>query len=498
VNSIIFTPAATNPYTITAGPGLTLTISGIGITNNSGTAQNFVTAVDGSGNFGKIVFTKSASAGTSIFTNNGSAANFVLGGETDFFDISTAANGTFVNKGGTGFSTGGGITVFHDSSTAGNANFINRSGIGVSTSATIFHDTSSAANGTFTNEGGGSGGQPFGEGGQTLFFDTSTAANGMFVNNGATVSGGFGGATVFDDSSTAGNGIFINNGGAASGVAARGGGTTFLFGTSTAANGTFINNAAPSSLAEGGLTEFGLPFFNFSPSAGNGTFINNGATISGAVGGETVFYNASTAGAATLIANGGINGGRGGAILFEQRSTGGTARIEVFGNGFLDISGHLGRPGLTIGSIEGDGNVFLGGTNLTVGSNDLSTDFSGVIQGAGALTKIGSGTLDLTGVNTYTGNTNVNGGVLKVDGSITSNTFVDRSGSDHSVTLAGAGIIHGSVTNNGRVSPGALGVPGMLTVVHNYTQAQYATLMIQIAGMNTGQFGVLNVMGTLI
>ena len=163
VNSIVFTPAATNPYTITASPGLTLTISGVGIVNNSGATQNFVTAVDPSGNFGQIVFTNSATAGTATFTNNGSAANFVLGGETTFFGTSTAANGTFVNNGGTGFSTGGGFTVFHDSSTAGNANFINRSGIGESTSATIFGDSSSAANGTFTNEGGGAGGQPFAE-----------------------------------------------------------------------------------------------------------------------------------------------------------------------------------------------------------------------------------------------------------------------------------------------------------------------------------------------
>src|SRR6266550_5599944 len=44
VNSIIFTPAATNPYAITASSGLTLTISGVGITNNSGITQNFVTA----------------------------------------------------------------------------------------------------------------------------------------------------------------------------------------------------------------------------------------------------------------------------------------------------------------------------------------------------------------------------------------------------------------------------------------------------------------------
>jgi hypothetical protein len=56
---------------------------------------------------------------------------------------------------------------------------------------------------------------------------------------------------------------------------------------------------------------------------------------------------------------------------------------------------------MTIGSIEGDGNVFLGANNLTVGSNNLSTTFSGGIEGTGgSLTKIGSGTLILSGANT--------------------------------------------------------------------------------------------------
>jgi autotransporter-associated beta strand protein len=133
-----------------------------------------------------------------------------------------------------------------------------------------------------------------------------------------------------------------------------------------------------------------------------------------------------------------------------------------------------------------------------VGSNDAGTVFSGVIQDGGigggtggSLTKIGSGTLVLSGASTYTGNTTVSGGVLQVDGSIASNTLVNPHG-----TLAGTGKINGNVSNNGKVSPGSAGTPGMLSVVHNYTQAQYAHLMIQIAGANAGQFSVLDVLGT--
>ena len=123
---------------------------------------------------------------------------------------------------------------------------------------------------------------------------------------------------------------------------------------------------------------------------------------------------------------------------------------------------------MTIGSIEGEGNVFLGANNLTVGSNNLSTTFSGVIQDGGqnggtggSLTKIGTGTFTLTGANTYTGDTNINRGVLQLDGSIKSNTFVNQRG-----RLAGTGTSM-AITNNGRFSPGSAGSPGMLTVTGN-------------------------------
>jgi autotransporter-associated beta strand protein len=377
VNGITFTPGATNPYTITASAGLAiplaLYVSGLGITNNSGIMQNFVTTVQGPGNFFGEIFFESGTAGSlTTFTNSGGKVNAVNGGLTTFSGASSAANGSFINNGG----------------------------------------TASGASG-----------------GSTDFFVFSTAGNGTFTNNGATVLGATGGVTLFGDTST----------------------------------------------------------------AASATITNNGATVAGAGSGFTEFRGGSTASNATLIANGGMGGGQGGRIFFEQASTGGTSRIELFGNGSLDISRHDFHA-LTVGSIEGDGNAFLGAKTLTVGSNNLSTTFSGVLQDGGAtggtggsLTKVGSGTLDLTGVNTYTGTTNVNHGILQVDGSITSSTIVHEHG-----TLSGTGTIHGSVTNNGMVSPGD--APGTLTV-NSYTQMSGSTLLIDIAGPNTGQFSVLDVLG---
>jgi hypothetical protein len=113
VNGITFTSAATNPYTITASLDFgKLTISGVGIVNNSGIAQNFV---NNGGNFGgQISFTNNATAGSStVFTNN--RPGNPLGGSMFFFDTSSAGSATLINNSGSGF------TVFHDSSTAGNA-----------------------------------------------------------------------------------------------------------------------------------------------------------------------------------------------------------------------------------------------------------------------------------------------------------------------------------------------------------------------------------------
>ena len=266
-------------------------------------------------------------------------------------------------------------------------------------------------------------------GGLIFFWDATTASNSVFTNSG--------GATDFTDNASAGEATITNNGGE----------TTFT-GFATAANSTITSNGATSPEARAGSTTF----LNTS-NAGTATLIANGGSNGGS--GALIFFGVNgsgspTAASSTLIANGDLPGEAGGIIQFDDTSDGGTARVEVFGNGNLDISSHA-APGMSIGSIEGSGAVFLGANKLTVGTNNLSTVLSGVIQDGGigggsfgSLTKVGKGKLTLSNANTYTGGTTVIKGTLLVTnrrGSATGTGTVRVNAG----TLGGTGRISGDV-----------------------------------------------------
>ncbi len=428
VKNLTFTSAATNAYTITLSPSFTFTVSalsGVGITNNSGIAQHFVMTSDVAGNSSVMELVNGATAGgLTTFTNKGALLNGGGVGITTFRNNATASSAMFINEGGTVGGGGGG-------------------------GGTGFNDVSTAANGTFMNNGGTVNGAI---GGHTDFFNTATAGSGTFNNNAGTVNGASGGSTTFGNSggfvSTAGNGTFVNSG---AGVVGAGVGTTLFNSVSTASNGTFVNNAG---------------------------------TVAGASGGFTRFTNSATAANSTLIANGGA--GNGGSIRFLFASTGGTARVQVFGNGNLDISSHN-AGSLGIGSLEGTGNVFLGANNLSVGGANLTTIFSGVIQDGGigggvggSLTKTGTGTLNLGGPNTYTGATTVSAGTLSVTNTTGSGTGTGAVTANGGI-LSGTGTINGPVTiNSGAALLAGKGTTasGTLTLTNNLTLNANSTIQL--------------------
>jgi hypothetical protein len=132
-------------------------------------------------------------------------------------------------------------------------------------------------------------------------------------------------------------------------------------------------------------------------SAGEASFTVNNAGL--------IFFGGSTAGASIITTNGG-GGGLG--TGFADNSSGGTSTHILGTSGLLYIDTHLGA-GVTIGSLAGAGTVGIGGKTLTIGSNDTSTTYSGIIQNRGRvapttlasnLVKIGTGTLTLIGTNT--------------------------------------------------------------------------------------------------
>ena len=219
--------------------------------------------------------------------------------------------------------------------------------------------------------------------------------------------------------------------------------------------------------------------FDDSTTAASRTFVINGSTAQDVAGAVLNFFDNSTAGNGIITANGGSNGGEGGAIFFAGHAKGGTASILIIGNGELDISSTL-LSAVTIGSLAGDGLVFLGPKTLTVGRNNHNTSFSGVIQdgginpgAGGSLAKLGRGTLTLGGANTYTGATTVSAGALRVSNTLGSGTGIGAV-NVNAGTLGGKGIIAGATTVGTGSGAGAFLAPSA------GTHAQ-ATLTIQNA-----------------
>ncbi|MDH6693340.1 autotransporter-associated beta strand protein [Bradyrhizobium elkanii] len=507
--------------------GVTLTIAG-NIADGNGPGK--LTVLDNSGGLGRVVLTgtNTYTGGTTICDcatlqlGDASHTASIVGevavdGKFDIVNANTAGITKIVNDGFNGIATttfynsttastativnqNFGITEFRDSSTAGNATVSNTNG-----ALTTFRDTSSAGNARFTNTNGGTVvfGDAFGPPGGS---DTSTAAKAVIDNSD-------GGAAVFLGHTNAGQATITNgtNGGstqffesssaASATIVTLAGGQVAFFQNSTAANASFDNS---------GVLYFGSGGFNpvEVPTAANATIINRdgsvlqfdayatagNATIDNQAGSQHIFTAFATAGDATIITEAGST------IKFFNNATGGNAQFITNGTGLVDFSLSTGLNGdgrITAGSIAGSGFYYIGsGNTLVVGSNNLSTALSGVLADFDPLNpfhicgcfgggrtdpanfeKTGSGTLTLSGVNSYTGTTTVNGGILQVDGSIASSslTTVNAGGA-----LAGIGTV-----GNTTIASGGILMPG------NATSGTF----LNVAGNLAFQSGALYLVG---
>ena len=275
---------------------------------------------------------------------------------------------------------------------------------------------------------------------------------------------------VFTQQSNAGSAILINDGVTSD---LKDVGRVSFFDTCSAETSTIIN--------EEGDPFGGATYFSEYSTAGS-------STITAYRNARVTFFEGSTADSATLIADTGtisfLEGSTagnstitadGGTIYFRGQSTGGLAQILLTNGGVLDVGIREDEVPITIGSLEGDdGTVHLGGHQLVIGGNGVSTTFGGVITGGfGNIVKTGDKTLTLTGASTYRGGTTVDAGTLLVQtatGSATgTGVVIVNSG-----IFGGTGNVSGAVTigdgmsGTGTLSPGVEG-PGTLILGQSLT-----------------------------
>lgn len=332
-----------------------------------------------------------------------------------------------------------------------------------------------------------------------LRFGTSTGGSTNIINSTFNLDGGM--ITVGRIYDAGGNSTinstFNFNGGVVRVLTATTNASTFMAGLDTAR----VRNGGAIIDTNGINTTIGQAFLK-SDLQGDAA-VDGGLEKRGA--GSLTMTGAHTYNGNTKILNGSIilGGGNdrllttGAVVLGDTSSTGrlvlgdGTARNQTLGG--LTTTG-LG--GSVVGGAAANSSLTL---NISSGTNT----YSGLLGGEGtnennlALTKRGSGTLTLTGLNTYTGNTTVAEGALVVNGALagTSTTTVQAGAS-----IGGSGSVGNlTIEAGGSLNPG--NSPGVITVNGDYNQ--FGTLFAEIGGLAANEYdqvvvnGAVNLSGAL-
>jgi len=331
-----------------------------------------------------------------------------------------------------------------------------------------------AGNGGFG--GGGGGGSSGSIPGQGGFGAGDGGANSM--GNGGS---GFGGAVFVRDggsftvieSNTADNGV-ASGFGAQLGDAA-GQDLYLMSGVQARFRGT---NEYTGSIAGGGLLhiESGTTTLSGANSYAGGTTVDSGATLNGdstSLQGDitvhgTVDFQQTTSG----TYGGQLSGGGGGLLVKSEQ---GILSLTNENNFVSEIH-------ITDGALSGTTSSLAADQITNDGTLVYDQDSDGVsaslITGGGNLAKLGTGTVEILGVQQYTGRTDIMQGGLTVNGTITSETWVGADG-----RLNGNGIIDGDLHNFGRVAAG--NSIGTLSVTGDYTSMSSSVLEVEINDAGT-------------
>ena len=208
--------------------------------------------------------------------------------------------------------------------------------------------------------------------------------------------------------------------------------------------GTVVNINGPVTLA--GDTAIG----SHTNGASGSIYFNNqisgtGAFIIGSGTGANVYFNNQTenannyAGNTQIGANGMYINPASGIVYLganEQFPNGsGKGNLVMLNSSVLNMSGFT----ETVNGLESTstGTKIDGAGKLILGDNNATATYAGTVSGTLALEKIGSGTQTLSGTNSYTGDTTVNGGTLTLSKSFSGKNININNGS--TFALGGAG-----------------------------------------------------------
>ena len=121
------------------------------------------------------------------------------------------------------------------------------------------------------------------------------------------------------------------------------------------------------------------------------------------------------------------------------------AYSRVSGTNTINIGALSGAAGSVLNAGTGSGLGQNYPAIWRIGARNLDTTFAGVISGTSVVTKVGTGTLTLSGASTYTGSTTVSAGRLALSGgSLSGSAVTVQSGAG----FGGAGAVTGNVTFN--------------------------------------------------
>jgi len=141
--------------------------------------------------------------------------------------------------------------------------------------------------------------------------------------------------------------------------------------------------------------------------------------------------------------------GKGNLVLMSWEDTRLRSKLDL--NGHTEtVNGLISEDTWSVVTSSADGG------KLIVGANDTTSEYRGVLEGSMSLEKIGSGSLTLSGTNTYTGGTTITAGTLKLTGdgtlgtgAVTNNAVLELNVAEGEKNFTS--MVSGTVSGSGQV-----------------------------------------------